>query len=253
MHTPGGYAAGFVRYAMPSCLPALWSPQSCMSAQTAAPRQPLKPRNGDGAAQPLKARTADDATRHKPDAAHQHKHDLPQKSIRRLPPKRIRMLPARGEPWTAPLRSPPRTPRERPCDLEASMDGSVVMALGTPTPVLVREAPPSSLGAVAQLGSLDALALNLRAPRDAAAAYALGLYNRTWRDFDEDGRAPPVHPGAALSADEVRRLRGGLAVPVTAPVPPHIAPPPAPPRSKWKGLLKAFKWRTKARVAPTNK
>jgi len=207
-------------------------PHKHMSAQT---RQPLKPRDVNAA------------------RSQQTDGNLPQKQIKRLPPKRIRMLPARGKPWTAPLRSPPRTPRERPCDLEASMDGSVVMALATPTPVLVREAPPSSLGAVAQLGSLDALALNLRAPRDAAAAYALGLYNRTWRDFDEDGRAPPVHPGAALSADEVRRLRGGLAVPVTAPAPPHIAPPPAPPRSKWKGLRRLFKWRTKARVAPSNK
>ena len=59
----------------------------------------------------------------------------------------------------------------------------------------------------------------LRKPFDAATQHVFDLYNRTWRDFDASGRAPPAKPGAELSADEVRRLRGGLAVPIVlAPV-----------------------------------
>ena len=140
---------------------------------------------------------------------------------------------ARDEKWTAPLHSPER---DRPPDLEASMDGSIVMALATPTtaePEVVEaptEPPPASMGAVAKLGSLAALAKVLRKPFDAAAAHAFDLYNRTWRDFDASGRAPPAKPGAELSADEVRRLRGGLAVPIVLAPALAVKPPPAPPR-----------------------
>ena len=179
----------------------------------AAPRQPLRPRNVDDAAvkprgldtTPQKLRDADD------DKTDER---LPQKRIRLLPKKRIRMLPARDEKWTAPLHSPER---DRPPDLEASMDGSIVMALATPTqssPVVEEaptEPPPASMGAVAKLGSLAALAKVLRKPFDAATQHVFDLYNRTWRDFDASGRAPPAKPGADLSADEVsvaRRPRG---------------------------------------------
>ena len=120
----------------------------------AAPRQPLRPRNVDDAARPplkprgvdttpqkLRARHETDGARHDADGArHENEERLPHKKVRLLPKKRIRMLPARDEKWTAPLHSPER---DRPPDLEASMDGSIVMALATPTqnsPV-VQEAP----------------------------------------------------------------------------------------------------------------
>ena len=107
------------------------------------------------------------------------------------------------------------------------------------------------MGAVAKLGSLAALAKVLRAPFDAAAAHAFDLYNRTWRDFDASGRAPPAKPGADLSADEVRRLRGGLAVPIVLAPVLAVKPPPAPPRKfRLKSLLKVFRWKKSSRIAP---
>ena len=164
------------------------------------------------------------------------------------------MLPARDEKWTAPLHSPER---DRPPDLEASMDGSIVMALATPTtaePEVVEaptEPPPASMGAVAKLGSLAALAKVLRKPFDAATQHVFDLYNRTWRDFDASGRAPPAKPGADLSADEVRRLRGGLAVPIVLAPALAVKPPPAPPRKfRLKSLLKVFRWKKSSRIAP---
>ena len=242
----------------------------------AAPRQPLRPRNVEDAARPpLKPRGVDDEpvkprvattpqklrARHETDDeslrdADDHKtHErLPHKKVKLLPKKRIRMLPARDEKWTAPLHSPER---DRPPDLEASMDGSIVMALATPTtaePEVVEaptEPPPASMGAVAKLGSLAALAKVLRKPFDAAAAHAFDLYNRTWRDFDASGRAPPAKPGAELSADEVRRLRGGLAVPIVLAPALAVKPPPAPPRKfRLKSLLKVFRWKKSSRIAP---
>ena len=227
----------------------------------AAPRQPLRPRNVDDAAvkprgvdttpQKLRARDADDA-RHETDGArHENEERLPHKKVRLLPKKRIRMLPARDEPWTAPLRSPER---DRPPDLDASMDGSIVMALATPTPAVEAaptEPPPASMGAVAKLGSLAALAKVLRKPFDAATQHVFDLYNRTWRDFDASGRAPPAKPGADLSADEVRRLRGGLAVPIVLAPVSAVKPPPAPPRKfRLKSLLRVFKWKKSSRIAP---
>ena len=129
----------------------------------AAPRQPLRPRNVEDAARPpLKPRGVDDepvkprvATtpqklRDADGARHETDERLPRKKVRLLPKKRIRMLPARDEKWTAPLHSPER---DRPPDLEASMDGSIVMALATPTtagPEVVEaptEPPPASMGA----------------------------------------------------------------------------------------------------------
>ena len=233
----------------------------------AAPRQPLRPRNVEDAARPpLKPRGVDDepvkprvATtpqklRDADGARHETDERLPRKKVRLLPKKRIRMLPARDEKWTAPLHSPER---DRPPDLEASMDGSIVMALATPTtagPEVVEaptEPPPASMGAVAKLGSLAALAKVLRKPFDAAAAHAFDLYNRTWRDFDASGRAPPAKPGADLSADEVRRLRGGLAVPIVLAPVLAVKPPPAPPRKfRLKNLLRVFKWKKSSRIAP---
>ena len=233
----------------------------------AAPRQPLRPRNVDDAARPplkprgvdttpqkLRARHETDGARHDADGArHENEERLPHKKVRLLPKKRIRMLPARDEKWTAPLHSPER---DRPPDLDASMDGSIVMALATPTtePVVEEvptEPPPASMGAVAKLGSLAALAKVLRKPFDAAAAHAFDLYNRTWRDFDASGRAPPAKPGADLSADEVRRLRGGLAVPIVLAPALAVKPPPAPPRKfRLKSLLKVFRWKKSSRIAP---
>ena len=161
------------------------------------------------------------------------------------------MLPARDEKWTAPLHSPER---DRPPDLDASMDGSIVMALATPTPAVEEaptEPPPASMGAVAKLGSLAALAKVLRKPFDAATQHVFDLYNRTWRDFDASGRAPPAKPGAELSADEVRRLRGGLAVPIVLAPVSAVKPPPAPPRKfRLKSLLKVFRWKKSSRIAP---
>jgi len=235
----------------------------------AAPRQPLRPRNVDDAARPplkprgvdttpqkLRARHETDGARHDADGArHENEERLPHKKVRLLPKKRIRMLPARDEKWTAPLHSPER---DRPPDLEASMDGSIVMALATPTqtePVVEEaptEPPPASMGAVAKLGSLAALAKVLRTPFDAAAAHAFDLYNRTWRDFDASGRAPPARPGAELSADEVRRLRGGLAVPIVLAPVLAVKPPPAPPRKfRLKNILRVFRWKKSSRIAPS--
>ena len=221
-----------------------------------AARPPAKPRGVDD--EPVKPRV--DTTPQKLRDADAARHDadddktderLPQKRIKLLPKKRIRMLPARDEPWTAPLRSPER---DRPPDLDASMDGSIVMALATPTPVVEEaptEPPPASMGAVAKLGSLAALAKVLRKPFDAAAAHAFDLYNRTWRDFDASGRAPPAKPGAELSEDEVRRLRGGLAVPIVLAPALAVKPPPPPPRKfRLKSLLKVFRWKKSSRIAP---
>ena len=234
-------------------------PSAHILTKMAAPRQPLRPRNVDDAAvkprgldtTPQKLRAADGARHDADDAQHETDDRLPQKKIRLLPKKRIRMLPARDEKWTAPLRSPER---DRPPDLEASMDGSIVMALATPTPAVEEaptEPPPASMGAVAKLGSLAALAKVLRAPFDAATQHVFDLYNRTWRDFDASGRAPPAKPGAELSADEVRRLRGGLAVPIVSAPLSAVKPPPAPPRKfRLKSLLKVFKWKKSSRIAP---
>ena len=234
-------------------------PSTSILTKMAAPRQPLRPRNVDDAARPpakphisttpQKLRAADGA-RH--DADRQETDErLPHKKVRLLPKKRIRMLPARDEKWTAPLHSPER---DRPPDLEASMDGSIVMALATPTPVVEEaptEPPPASMGAVAKLGSLAALAKVLRAPFDAATQHVFDLYNRTWRDFDASGRAPPAKPGAELSADEVRRLRGGLAVPIVLAPVSAVKPPPAPPRKfRLKNILKVFRWKKSSRIAP---
>ena len=245
------------------------SRQAPISNQMAAPRQPLRPRNVDDAGRPplkprgvdttpqkLRARHETDGARHDADGArHENEERLPHKKVRLLPKKRIRMLPARDEKWTAPLHSPER---DRPPDLEASMDGSIVMALATPTqtePVVEEaptEPPPASMGAVAKLGSLAALAKVLRTPFDAAAAHAFDLYNRTWRDFDASGRAPPARPGAELSADEVRRLRGGLAVPIVLAPVLAVKPPPAPPRKfRLKNILRVFRWKKSSRIAPS--
>ena len=227
----------------------------------AAPRQPLRPRNVDDAARPpakphisttpQKLRAADEARHDADGARHETDERLPHKKVRLLPKKRIRMLPARDEKWTAPLHSPER---DRPPDLEASMDGSIVMALATPTPAVEEaptEPPPASMGAVAKLGSLAALAKVLRKPFDAATQHVFDLYNRTWRDFDASGRAPPAKPGADLSADEVRRLRGGLAVPIVSAPVSAVKPPPAPPRKfRLKSLLKVFRWKKSSRIAP---
>ena len=231
------------------------APSTPIKPKMAAPRQPLRPRNVDDAAlkprglgtTPQKLRDADDA-RHDADDAPER---LPHKKVRLLPKKRIRMLPARDEKWTAPLHSPER---DRPPDLDASMDGSIVMALATPTPAVEAaptEPPPASMGAVAKLGSLAALAKVLRKPFDAATQHVFDLYNRTWRDFDASGRAPPAKPGADLSADEVRRLRGGLAVPIVLAPVSAVKPPPAPPRKfRLKSLLRVFKWKKSSRIAP---
>ena len=235
-------------------------PSAHILTKMAAPRQPLRPRNVDDAARPpLKPRGVGTTPQKLRDADARHDADdaperLPHKKVRLLPKKRIRMLPARDEPWTAPLRSPER---DRPPDLDASMDGSIVMALATPTeePVVQEaptEPPPASMGAVAKLGSLAALAKVLRTPFDAAAAHAFDLYNRTWRDFDASGRAPPARPGAELSADEVRRLRGGLAVPIVLAPVLAVKPPPAPPRKfRLKNILRVFRWKKSSRIAPS--
>ena len=236
-------------------------PSTPVPAQMAAPRQPLRPRNVDDAARPpvkphisttpQKLRAADEARHNADGARHETDERLPHKKIRLLPKKRIRMLPARDEKWTAPLHSPER---DRPPDLEASMDGSIVMALATPTPAVEEaptEPPPASMGAVAKLGSLAALAKVLRKPFDAAAQHVFDLYNRTWRDFDASGRAPPAKPGAELSEDEVRRLRGGLAVPIVLAPVSAVKPPPAPPRKfRLKSLLRVFRWKKSSRIAP---
>ena len=238
-------------------------PSTPIKPQMAAPRQPLRPRNVDDAArtpvkdttpQKLRARHETDDERLRDADDDKTDERLPQKRIKLLPKKRIRMLPARDEKWTAPLHSPER---DRPPDLEASMDGSIVMALATPTqssPVVEEaptEPPPASMGAVAKLGSLAALAKVLRKPFDAATQHVFDLYNRTWRDFDASGRAPPAKPGADLSADEVRRLRGGLAVPIVLAPALAVKPPPAPPRKfRLKSLLKVFRWKKSSRIAP---
>ena len=230
-------------------------PSAPILTKMAAPRQPLRPRNVDDAArEPLKPRTVDTTPQKLRDAdgaRHEKEERLPHKKVRLLPKKRIRMLPARDEKWTAPLHPPER---DRPPDLEASMDGSIVMALATPTPAVEEaptEPPPASMGAVAKLGSLAALAKVLRKPFDAATQHVFDLYNRTWRDFDASGRAPPAKPGADLSADEVRRLRGGLAVPIVSAPVSAVKPPPAPPRKfRLKNILKVFRWKKSSRIAP---
>ena len=153
-------------------------------------------------------------------------------SARSARPRPLKPAPALAErsPRSAAAASPAR---EDP--LEASLDGSVVMALGSPPrrPAAAASAPggpgspgasaaparaagpapgrpPASFGDVVKLGSLGAAARELRAPVGVTTRIVVDWFNETWRDFDGAGRAPPARPGAALSAAEVRRLRGPL-------------------------------------------
>ena len=191
----------------------------------AAPRQPLRPRNVDDAA--VKPR-GPDTTPQKLPAADGARHDadddktderLPQKRIRLLPKKRIRMLPARDEKWTAPLHSPER---DRPPDLEASMDGSIVMALATPPDAPEEPVQPARF----------AVGARVEARFEAGETWYAGVIERVDGDaydvaYDDGDHESNV--AAALVREEVVTTRSLDVGPTPVPTSPEpSAPEPTP-------------------------